>query len=318
MNPLILIESGLLLLVTISTRGAVILQDDFTGVPGTAIGSQWDTQTLASDTAPTSTMIDSSGTEAQIGIVQGGALAPTYSHNGSAWALGGGPGVYGYKPTASHDAKMTVNWGWKFDGTYNSSNDAGYSSWDGKPVDLMGYINFGLTDQVSGSATWGSGEILVRTSQSSNDYFVQVVSSNGAGIAWYDTGIANTNGHCGAGQWIIDWSTVKAVISFNGSVVVDTSIKTPFYNTFPGGTVVLPTAAMAPHFEVWGGGSALVENVKWESVGDSNCTELITGGYGLASDLNSDCFVDFQDLNIFVSEWLQCNDPQDPNCEVNW
>lgn len=32
------------------------------------------------------------------------------------------------------------------------------------------------------------------------------------------------------------------------------------------------------------------------------------------ADLNGDCYVDWRDFAIFVSEWLQCAEPTDPAC----
>ncbi len=84
----------------------------------------------------------------------------------------------------------------------------------------------------------------------------------------------------------------------------------------------------------------------------SNCGEVLAAGYGLASDISDDCYVnyidleimtnywlatncgdlnncggadfepdgdvDFIDLGTFLLQWLQCNDPQDPSCSPNW
>jgi hypothetical protein len=36
----------------------------------------------------------------------------------------------------------------------------------------------------------------------------------------------------------------------------------------------------------------------------------------LRADLNGDCYVDFTDLAILMSEWLACGDPLDPACGV--
>ena len=84
-----------------------------------------------------------------------------------------------------------------------------------------------------------------------------------------------------------------------------------------------------------------------------NCAEVQAGGYGLLSDLDGDCyvdywdletiayywlhtdcvvldncegadfepvdgFVDFFDLSDFALQWLWCNNPQDPDCTPNW
>ena len=84
----------------------------------------------------------------------------------------------------------------------------------------------------------------------------------------------------------------------------------------------------------------------------SDCGEVLAAGYGLASDISNDCYVnyidlevitdywlasgcgdldncggadlepdgdvDFVDLSTFLLQWLQCNDPQDPDCSPNW
>ncbi|MFH1615101.1 MAG: SUMF1/EgtB/PvdO family nonheme iron enzyme [Planctomycetota bacterium] len=49
-----------------------------------------------------------------------------------------------------------------------------------------------------------------------------------------------------------------------------------------------------------------------------NCTEVQAYGYRLASDLDENCYINFGDFAIFAEEWLQCNDPTDANCLVNW
>jgi hypothetical protein len=84
-----------------------------------------------------------------------------------------------------------------------------------------------------------------------------------------------------------------------------------------------------------------------------DCTAVQTAGYGLTSDIDGDCYVnfkdfaiiadywlsdcswlnnycdgadlkpmdgdvDFSDLGTFVQQWLWCNNPDDPGCEHNW
>jgi len=44
------------------------------------------------------------------------------------------------------------------------------------------------------------------------------------------------------------------------------------------------------------------------------CEDVIAYGFGLASDLNGDCYVNFADLKLFLEDWLNCNNPEDPNC----
>jgi hypothetical protein len=83
------------------------------------------------------------------------------------------------------------------------------------------------------------------------------------------------------------------------------------------------------------------------------CGQIQAAGFGLLSDLNNDCRVDYQDLkilsdywlntecgssnncsgadfaptngtvdfldlNTFAKQWMQCNDPEDANCTHNW
>jgi glucuronoarabinoxylan endo-1,4-beta-xylanase len=85
----------------------------------------------------------------------------------------------------------------------------------------------------------------------------------------------------------------------------------------------------------------------------TNCEDVQTDGYGLTSDISGDCYVnykdfapiadhwlntdctvpdncggadfeptdgdvDFFDLDTFVEQWLQCNDPKDSACSPNW
>jgi hypothetical protein len=84
-----------------------------------------------------------------------------------------------------------------------------------------------------------------------------------------------------------------------------------------------------------------------------DCADVQNGGYGLASDLDGDCYVDYGDLQTiasywlsvdcaesdncegadfvptdgtvdlydlsdFASQWLMCNDPEDAGCVPNW
>jgi glucuronoarabinoxylan endo-1,4-beta-xylanase len=89
------------------------------------------------------------------------------------------------------------------------------------------------------------------------------------------------------------------------------------------------------------------------NVAVSNCDSVLAAGYGLPSDIDPDCYVNYNDLKImtdywlntecgqldncdgadfeptdgtvnlsdlsrFAEQWLWCNDPEDPNCTVNW
>lgn len=84
----------------------------------------------------------------------------------------------------------------------------------------------------------------------------------------------------------------------------------------------------------------------------STCSQVLSAGYGLRSDIHRDCYVDYDDIrviprywlmtncanyencnradldidndvdlvdfSIFAQQWLQCNDPEDPNCTPTW
>jgi hypothetical protein len=50
----------------------------------------------------------------------------------------------------------------------------------------------------------------------------------------------------------------------------------------------------------------------------SSCHGLWQSGFGMEADLNRDCYVDITDLIEFAGDWLRCNNPNDPSCEVNW
>jgi len=88
------------------------------------------------------------------------------------------------------------------------------------------------------------------------------------------------------------------------------------------------------------------------SFSPQTCAEVHAAGFGLTSDISGDCYVnhldldiitdywlttgcgeldncdgadfepdddvDFFDLSVFSLQWLQCNNPQDPNHTPNW
>jgi hypothetical protein len=49
-----------------------------------------------------------------------------------------------------------------------------------------------------------------------------------------------------------------------------------------------------------------------------NCSDALAKGYKLGGDLNSDCAVDFKDLNLLVGQWLNCVVPGDAGCSQPW
>ena len=50
----------------------------------------------------------------------------------------------------------------------------------------------------------------------------------------------------------------------------------------------------------------------------ANCAEALAAGFSLLADLNSDCFVNLADFAMFASQWLQCIDPSDQDCDEPW
>jgi hypothetical protein len=50
----------------------------------------------------------------------------------------------------------------------------------------------------------------------------------------------------------------------------------------------------------------------------SNCNEIWHYGYGMKTDFNRDCHINLLDFNFLASYWLKCNNPIDPNCEINF
>ncbi len=48
------------------------------------------------------------------------------------------------------------------------------------------------------------------------------------------------------------------------------------------------------------------------------CQGRIDIGYKLAGDLNVDCYVDFLDFTYIAGAWMECDDPNDVNCNPHW
>lgn len=46
----------------------------------------------------------------------------------------------------------------------------------------------------------------------------------------------------------------------------------------------------------------------------TTCQQMISLGQQLAADLNADCYVEWADFGIFASQWQECNNPADGNC----
>jgi len=48
------------------------------------------------------------------------------------------------------------------------------------------------------------------------------------------------------------------------------------------------------------------------------CQDLIDDGYRVPSDFNNNCYVNLEDLAVFVADWIRCNDPANEACEETW
>ena len=56
----------------------------------------------------------------------------------------------------------------------------------------------------------------------------------------------------------------------------------------------------------------------YEYLGPEDCADAIGEGYGIETDLNSDCYLDLLDFAILMKGWLRCMDPTDENCDHPW
>ncbi len=50
----------------------------------------------------------------------------------------------------------------------------------------------------------------------------------------------------------------------------------------------------------------------------TDCQSVQDAGFGMESDLNGDCEVNFRDFVLLAEIWMNCNNPQDVNCIRNW
>ena len=48
------------------------------------------------------------------------------------------------------------------------------------------------------------------------------------------------------------------------------------------------------------------------------CSDVIGFGYGLDSDVNSDCHVNLLDLALIAMDWMWCIEPTDSGCDKPW
>jgi len=72
------------------------------------------------------------------------------------------------------------------------------------------------------------------------------------------------------------------------------------------------------------GGRAGLDYLAWTNAGAfvpsfETCKQLWANDLGNPADTNRDCYLDLKDFAIIADDWLNCNDPADPNnCEKTW
>jgi len=106
----------------------------------------------------------------------------------------------------------------------------------------------------------------------------------------------------------------------SSAVLADGTVVTTIDNRPTGGLIVTSLRWTPPTFSEVAAGGFWTPNVV-EPLGLlnlSSCQEAIAGGYGLASDLDGDCYVTLADLAMQVGDWLLCVDPGKPDCERPW
>ena len=69
---------------------------------------------------------------------------------------------------------------------------------------------------------------------------------------------------------------------------------------------VLTDAEMLDNWNAYNGPVPLVP---------TTCQGTIAGGFGIASDLDGDCYVTLADVILLVNDWLRCIEPDNPSCE---
>ena len=108
----------------------------------------------------------------------------------------------------------------------------------------------------------------------------------------------------------LEWSK----ISGPGDVVFsDTAIEDPTATFSEVGTYVLRLTADDTTAAVYDEVTITVEN--------PTCQDVIDDGLLFVADISGpagspDCYIDLYDFAMFAGDWLRCNDPQDPDCEL--
>ena len=74
------------------------------------------------------------------------------------------------------------------------------------------------------------------------------------------------------------------------------------------------------YFYTYDGASRIlyVDRIEIVSSAPGTCQEVTTAGYSLATDFDGDCYINWGDFSILAADWLQCVDPQDPQCRRPW
>ena len=68
-------------------------------------------------------------------------------------------------------------------------------------------------------------------------------------------------------------------------------------------------------FDVGDPGNSSMDDVSFVVIDEpSSCYTAIQAGFGQASDVNEDCYVDLEDFSLVANDWMQCMHPSDPAC----
>jgi hypothetical protein len=158
-----------------------------------------------------------------------------------------------------------------------------------------GAVSFGITDSLTANRMWLSLQV---------DAGKQYVGLQGGGAAI-------------TAEITPGWHTYRVVVKSNGArLYIDDSPTvvlelTTFYSgsfgylEFGDATSAQDGHFRLDHIAVYAG--VLVP-------GPADCAEAISLGYGLKGDLDNDCDVDFNDMAVFVGQWLDCAVVGNPNC----
>jgi hypothetical protein len=107
-----------------------------------------------------------------------------------------------------------------------------------------------------------------------------------------------------------DFLTAATNIRFGGRNTVNDTMEGPHYRSV--GNIlrvydrVLTDAEMLQNWDAYNGPVPIVP---------TTCQGAIAGGFGIASDLDGDCYITVGDLRLLAIDWLRCVHPDNLDCE---